>query len=142
MTTCTNYDRNVRNYDNRRHDCGWQVFACWHSPEGYCLHTPVWGRAYRKENPSRLREYEQVDMVVDRLAKIEQRLDSVSATVELQERLGRLAIRQKRLARIADTVWSGIVSALRDVSAAVEDISETAESANSDIRSYDLTEDE
>lgn len=83
-----------------------------------------------------------VDMIVDRLAKVEQRLDSVSATVELQERLGRLAIRQKRLARIADTVWSGIVSALRDVSAAVEDISETAESANSDIRSYDLTEDD
>lgn len=58
MTVCTNYDRNVRNYDNRRHSCGWQVFACWHSPEGYCLHTPVWGR-HRTENPSRLREYEQ-----------------------------------------------------------------------------------
>jgi len=83
-----------------------------------------------------------VDMVVDRLAKIEQRLDGVSATVELQERLGRLATRQKRLARIADTVWSGIVSALRDVSVAVEEISDTAESATSDIRSYDLTEDD
>lgn len=82
-----------------------------------------------------------VDMIVDRLAKIEQRLDGVSPTVALQERIERLARRQKRLAQTAETVWSGIVSALRDVSVAVEEIGDTAESATSDLESYDLTKD-
>lgn len=71
MTACTNYDRNVRDYAVRRHACGWQLFACNHGPELYCVRPQA--RA-RKENPSQLRLY---GLACVTLARCDEMLDTL-----------------------------------------------------------------
>ena len=83
-----------------------------------------------------------VDMIVDRLAKIEQRLDGVSPTAELQERLERMERRQERIVRAARYNWSDIVSALHDVWDAVGDFGDAVDEASSSADKEDQAEDD